>query len=264
MGTGPRNYTEQTLKKLFALSGNQCAFPTCVAVLVNEKNALNSNICHIEAANSGGERFNINQSDTERADYNNLIILCPQHHSETNDVSKYTVEVLKEMKKNHEIKFLHTRIRSNPSMLINAISALSSFELTSENETESLKSFDPKNKINYNSIKRNVSLIEEYKVYYEKINSLYDELEIQGSIKKEKLLSNIRLIYTIIKGKYINDSNNPIEIIRLNSDNIIDEVYDNLYKQIEGTNMFEEDLVLAIRLIMVDAFIRCKILEEPR
>ena len=110
---------------------------------------------------------------------------------------------------------------------------------------------------------RNVALIDEYKVYSQKINSLYDELELQGSIKKEKLLSNIRQIYIKIKGRYVLNLNNTFEIIQQNSDNIIDDVYDELYTKMEGSSLFNEDIVLGITLIMVDAFMRCKILEEP-
>jgi hypothetical protein len=39
--------------------------------------------------------------DKERADYDNLILLCVQHHDETNDGEKYSVITLKEMKRDH-------------------------------------------------------------------------------------------------------------------------------------------------------------------
>ena len=263
MAGGPRNYLPVTLKRLFGLSGNQCAFPGCIKTLVNTINAKDSNICHIEAANKGGERYNFLMTDEQRADYSNLIVLCVQHHDETNDIEKYTVEVLQNMKQKHESDFLNQRIKSNPSMLKNTINAIANINLLDLQESESLNPFDPKDKISYNSIKNNVTLIQEYKVYHEKINSLYDELELQGSIKKEKLLSNIKQIYIKIKGYYVLNSDNSLEIIRQNSDNIIDDVYDELYTRMEGSSFFDEDIVLGIRLIMVDAFMRCKILEEP-
>ncbi len=263
MADHARNYTEKTLKRLFALSGNQCAFPGCTAPLVNAKNSLDSNICHIEAANEGGERYNPTSTNQERADYNNLILLCPQHHDETNDVEKYPVKVLAKMKRMHESDYLNQRIKKNPSMLKNAIYAISNISLDEWQQSESLNVANTSDKIKYNSLRRNFALIHEYKVFHAKINSLYDELELQGSIKKEKLLHNIQQIYTKIKGKYVLDSENPLEIIRENSDNIIDEVYDTLYQQLEDSDFFEEDILLGIRIIMVDAFIRCKVLEEP-
>jgi hypothetical protein len=264
MGIGARKYTTSTLKRLFALSGNQCAFPNCHVPLVNNKNALDSNICHIEAAQEGGERYNPLMTDEERADYENLILLCRQHHDETDDVLKYTVDVLKAMKRNHESAFLYRSITNNPSMLRNAITAISNLSLDGIKEANSLNAFNPKIKLNYNNVKTYCALIEEYKVYHEKINSLYDELELQGSMKKEKLLDNIEQIYLKIKGKYVLDSENPLEIVRQQSDKIIDDVFDELCKELEGSVFFKEDIILGIRLIMVDAFIRCKILEGPK
>ena len=263
MGKDARKYTDKTLKRLFGLSGNQCAFPGCSKTLVNDRNAKDSNICHIEGANEGSERYNSLMTDEQRADYSNLILLCIQHHDETNNVDKYTVEVLKEMKLNHESNYLNQRLKNNPSMLKNAINAIANIKLEEFKESENLNVVDPKIKINFNSIKRNVVLINENKVYHKKINSLYDELELQGSIKKEILLKNIKIIYSQIKGRYVLDSENEIEIIRNNSDNIFDDVYDELFKKMEESNLFDEDIVLGIKLIMVDAFIRCKILEEP-
>jgi len=263
MGKGARKYTDKTLKRLFGLSGNICAFPDCNALLVNTKNALDSNICHIEAANEGGERYNNLMSDEARADYSNLVLLCRQHHEITDDVSIYTVDVLKDLKQKHESSYLNKRIKNNPSMLKNAINGISNISLDGISESEELNVYNPKLKLNFNAVKTNYALIQEYKVYQGKINILYDELERQGSIKKEKLLSNVNQIYNKVKGGYVLDSENPLEIIRLNSDNILDDVFDELYGQLENSNFFEEDIILGIRLILVDAFIRCKILEEP-
>jgi hypothetical protein len=194
MAGGPRNYTPLTYKRLFGASGNQCAFPGCTKLLVNPINAKDSNICHIEAANIGGERYNALMTDEERADYPNLILLCVQHHDETNDTANYTVEVLKQMKQKHESSFLNERLKNNPSMLTNTINAIAGINLDECNEPENLNPFDPREKITHNSILRNVVLIDEYKVYSQRINSIYDVLESEGSIKKEKLLSNIRCI----------------------------------------------------------------------
>jgi len=264
LGSKARNYSGQTLKKLFGLSGNQCAFPNCKNTLVNQNNAKDSNICHIEAANEDGERYREAMTDKERADYENLILLCVQHHDETNNEDIYTVEVLKNMKRNHESSILIQSMNKNPSMLINTINAISEIDIVNIDKNKHSNPFNPKDKIDYNSIKRNVALINEYKIYYSKINSLYDELELQGSIKKEKLLASIELIYTEIKGKYVLDSTNPMEIIKINADNIIDDVYEVLNERVSESSFWEEDIVLGIRLIMVDAFMRCKILEEPK
>lgn len=263
MGWEARNYTDKTLKRLFGLSGNQCAFPGCDKELVNRNNAKESNICHIEAANEGGERYRKNMTDKERADYDNLILLCVQHHEDTDDVAEYTVKILKDMKLKHESQHLSQQLRNRPSMLINTINAIAEIDFEDILKVDSLLAFDPNHKISYNSLQKNALLIQEYKIFHGKINSLYDELELQGSIKKDKLLATIKGIYIHEKGKYVLNSENTHEIIQQNSDKIFDSVYAQLFSKVEASEAWDEDIFLGLRLIMVDAFLRCKILEEP-
>lgn len=98
------NRTE-TIKKLFALSGNYCAFPGCLEHIINNDGQLIGQVCHIEAANEEGERFNPLQTDEERRGFENLILFCANHHLVTNNVLKFSVEYLKEIKREHENKF---------------------------------------------------------------------------------------------------------------------------------------------------------------
>ena len=97
--------TTETLRALFAHSGNTCAFPSCRHPLVNEKYQFVAEVCHIQAANPGGERYNAHQTDDERRAYDNLILLCHRHHVETNDVDLYPVEKFIEMKRTHEAMY---------------------------------------------------------------------------------------------------------------------------------------------------------------
>ena len=71
-------------------------------------------ICHIEAANIGGERFNSEQTNEERRAFENLIVMCGTHHTVTNDVNRYTVNVMKEMKRAHEAQAFTAR--AEPSL----------------------------------------------------------------------------------------------------------------------------------------------------
>lgn len=96
---------KDTLRELYLKSGNQCAFPNCTRVILNSDGVFVGQICHIEAAEEGGERFNPVMSDDERAAFSNLMLMCYEHHVITNDVITYTVEALQLMKAKHEIKF---------------------------------------------------------------------------------------------------------------------------------------------------------------
>jgi len=92
----------ETVRSLFAKSWNRCAFPGCTQILVNNKGQFLGQICHIEAAAPGGERYNENMNDEDRRHHNNLILLCYPHHIETNDVEVYTVGKMRELKTSHE------------------------------------------------------------------------------------------------------------------------------------------------------------------
>ncbi|MFA5268971.1 MAG: hypothetical protein WC379_13450 [Methanoregula sp.] len=116
--------SKTTYKELFALSGNVCAFPGCKQKMFEENHNLIGQICHIEAAEPSGERYNPGQTDKERADFENLILLCANHHLITNDVSKYSVEKLKAMKKSHEDRFRDHQYLIDPAELNRILSLL--------------------------------------------------------------------------------------------------------------------------------------------
>jgi hypothetical protein len=97
--------SDSTLKKLFALSGNCCAFPNCKEKCIDDSGNLIAQVCHIEAANPGGQRFNPNQNDEDRRDFSNLMVMCPVHHIATDNVEKYPTALLQKMKADHEGKF---------------------------------------------------------------------------------------------------------------------------------------------------------------
>ena len=93
-----------TLRALFAKSGNLCAYPGCIHELVNAKNQFVAEVCHIEAAETGGERYNLAQSDEQRREFDNLLILCHKHHVETDEIQEYSAERMRQIKSNHEAR----------------------------------------------------------------------------------------------------------------------------------------------------------------
>lgn len=264
---GPRDYTLSTIKRLHTLSGNQCCNPSCKNPLIARDGiSIISKICHIEAASTGGARYNPSMTDDERRHYSNLILCCDECHTIVDNPaneSLYPVSLLKEWKVSHEGK-QKNQLGLNSSLLNAAIDAIASVSFDDAKiPKESIKAFKIEDKITYNAIKRNKSLIEEYRIYQGKVNSLYDELEKQGSFKKENLLRNIRRIYLKVKGRYVKDSKNDIDIVKENADNIIENVENELLLLVEGHQGHPENVSFGVSVIMVDAFMRCKILEEP-
>ena len=91
-----------TVKRLFAVSHNRCAFPKCSQPLVHEEK-LTGRICHIQAASPGGPRFESLQSAEDRDHFDNLLLLCPIHHDVIDaDELAYTTARLQAMKSDHE------------------------------------------------------------------------------------------------------------------------------------------------------------------
>lgn len=112
---------KETLRNLALRSRNQCAFPGCTHPIMNDKNELVAELCHIEAAEEGGQRYNSAQSDEQRRSYENLMFLCHRHHKETDDVSIFTPEKLREMKSTHESLPVSVH---NPDRIVEAVSRL--------------------------------------------------------------------------------------------------------------------------------------------
>jgi hypothetical protein len=96
--------SQKIKNELYARSGNQCAFPGCTEnLIINNVNL--SNICHIEGYEPGSMRYNPNLSNEQKNSYDNLILLCQKHHTIIDShENKFSVECIKHMKKEHEMK----------------------------------------------------------------------------------------------------------------------------------------------------------------
>lgn len=95
--------TPATVKRLFALSKNQCAFPDCGVPIVEPSGVVTGIICHIKARNRGGPRYDAKQSDLQRHAFENLILLCSRHSKIIDSQpATYPVDRLVEMKARHE------------------------------------------------------------------------------------------------------------------------------------------------------------------
>ena len=93
-----------TQKRLFAVSGNRCAFRQCRQPLVDDASGkVTARICHIKGNKPDSKRYDPLQTDVERQGFGNLIVMCPVHHDviDADDVT-FTVEVLHKIKSEHE------------------------------------------------------------------------------------------------------------------------------------------------------------------
>jgi len=103
---GPHDYTDRTVKKLYALSGNICSKPDCKTPLVfmgtNGNYAHVGKICHIKGAKKGSLRYDPSMTNDERRSFENLILLCGTCHDTIDDEdigTEFTDKVLLKWKK---------------------------------------------------------------------------------------------------------------------------------------------------------------------
>jgi len=100
------NYMEPSVaivKRLFAASGNRCAFPECSAPIVETSGAITGIICHIKARSPGGPRYDPGQSEEGRHSFENLLLMCARHSKLIDsEPDRFTASVLFQMKEQHE------------------------------------------------------------------------------------------------------------------------------------------------------------------
>lgn len=109
--------TQKSTKILWANAAGRCAFPGCQCRLCTDEAAKAApytigEMAHICGEKAGASRYDGSQTEKQRDDYANLILLCPNHHTlidKPENLKKYSVEVLHKMKSDHE-GYVHGRL----------------------------------------------------------------------------------------------------------------------------------------------------------
>ena len=65
----------ETIKKLFQLSGNRCAFPRCKNKIIDPKDNSTGYLCNVESGEKEQPRFNPNLKTADKIRINNLILV---------------------------------------------------------------------------------------------------------------------------------------------------------------------------------------------
>lgn len=100
--------TIKSRKLLWGKAANRCSIAACRQELVMDGSetddpSIIGEECHIIAREDEGPRGDLNFSKDQRDLYGNLILMCNIHHKVIDDqTSFYTVEKLKEIKRDHE------------------------------------------------------------------------------------------------------------------------------------------------------------------
>ncbi|MDQ1355329.1 MAG: hypothetical protein QG657_5639 [Acidobacteriota bacterium] len=114
--------------------------------------------------------------------------------------------------------------------------------------------YDPEIKISYNQLDTTRVLIDDYKIHYHRIDKIYSDFDKQGVNKSLSILNGIRREYLSLGAKV-----SPDQCFF----SIIDKVKQIVLDSANYIAIPDEELVLCVEILVVDAFIRCKIFKNP-
>jgi hypothetical protein len=156
--------------------------------------------------------------------------------------------IKKELGKDNEPMELETN-------LAKVINILAKEDLNQYDSNFQTNDYAIEQKISFNNLNAAKDIIDDYNMYYKKIDNIYAEFDKQGVNKSMSVLSAMRRIYIINKDA-------------LNADDlffkIIEAVIDKIIKSTNYETIPYDELELCVNILVVDAFIRCKIFENPQ
>lgn len=143
------------------------------------------------------------------------------------------------------------KLESNLAAVINI---LSKEDLAKIDPVHEINSFEIDRKITHNSLNAAKTIIDDYSAHYGRVDKIYTEYDSQGANKSTFVLSTIRLEYAKAKSG-LSDDQLFFEVIS--------KVQEKVLNSSNYTSIPLDELELCINILVVDAFIRCKIFENP-
>lgn len=144
------------------------------------------------------------------------------------------------------------KVDSNLATIINI---LAEEDLDFKNTEINTTVFVIEEKINYNNLNGVRELIDDYKIFSVKLDQKYVEFDRGGKNRSTSILQIIRKQYVKLKNE------------KKNSEEIFYGVVENIIKIIEESANYKklpfEELEMCVDILVVDAFMRCKIFENP-
>ena len=145
------------------------------------------------------------------------------------------------------------RVESN---LANIINVLAKEKFDEQISSPEINSFAIDEKISFNELECVQEIIDDYKVFYHRLDAIYLEFDKEGANKSFSVLQGIRRHY--IRLKKLDYAAEEIFY------EIIDSVVDSILKSSNYLQLPKEELQMCADILVVDALIRCKIFENPK
>ena len=142
-----------------------------------------------------------------------------------------------------------------PSVITYVINRLADEPLAEIAVNPDTKSFDLEPKIDFNSLKKWRDIISEYTVFSLLVDKIYRAYDEQGVNKSFAVLSSLHDLYLNLASELTGDAL---------FDKLLESVYDIINKDYEcNESLTREELQMNIKIVLVDAFVKCKIFKKP-
>lgn len=139
--------------------------------------------------------------------------------------------------------------------LASIINILSKEDLSGINISPEINTYEIDRKVEFNNLVTARLTIDDYKVFYSKLNEKYKEFDRLGANKSKSVFSAIRNQYIKLLSK------------DMSSDELFLTIIDNVIKIIINSKNYVEipyeELEMCVSILVVDSFIRCKIFKNP-
>lgn len=119
------------------------------------------------------------------------------------------------------------------------------------------KAFEINQKIEFNHLKESEELIHKWAPYEGIMMKIYNEFDQSGHLKSKAILMKINRKYRQLRQEIQNEDELFFSIIKSFNDEMI------FNQELVNDNISEEELEICIEIIVVDAFMRCKIFKNP-
>lgn len=206
-----------------------------------------------------------NADQLRQQKYNNLYNIGFNPKKDIYDISSLEKDILNlKLQKLEEVyQFIKAELGNMPdcvrfnSDLTTIINILAEVKLDENEPLGTINMFEIDKKIEFNKLDIAASIIDDYKIFYNQVEKKYREFDKMGLNKSMLVLQSLKKMYidALLKNKY---DNSDLLFVGL-----IDEVKEIVINSSNYFDISKETLEACASLLVVDAFMRCKIFKNP-
>jgi len=144
------------------------------------------------------------------------------------------------------------KLDSNLAMIIDI---LSKEDWDIQDSLDSIDSFEIERKISFNNLGTVKDIIDDYKVHYNRVDKIFSEFDLMGNNKSSSVLGTIKKEYIRARNAVHDD-----DLFFL----VLEKIQEKTLQSANYKSIPIDELELCVNILVVDAFIRCKIFENPK